>query len=389
MNLTSETMSNVTLHGAKLYNDTVSQEYLSNLTRDEFLTLYLGPKRQDNEVLLNMFTVFYVVVFISGLLGNLSVIMVIVKSKGLHCAMNYYLISLAIADILIILLGVPSELSHYWHQYPYPFGENFCKIRSFLSEGASYASVLTILSFSLERYLAICTPLYIFPMSDIKRAALVSSLCWIIALLASVPHLVFTQINYIDYPYQSGNYVCESAFCAMLDENIHPASYPVHELSFVIFFLIPVSLLIFFYSNMIIVIRKAGKSHVRRSVMRRMDNQTLGSVNDSRRQIVYMLISVVVLFFVSWAPFHIQRLGYVYFKHFEMFRTVNQILFYFSGCFYYLSSTLNPLLYNVMSIKYRQAFRQAYCQARVQVVSTSTPGPLSPVSTTPRISLQS
>ena len=52
-----------------------------------------------------MFTVFYVVVFISGLLGNLSVIIVIVKSKGLHCAMNYYLISLAMADILIILLG--------------------------------------------------------------------------------------------------------------------------------------------------------------------------------------------------------------------------------------------------------------------------------------------
>ena len=69
-------------------------------------------------------------------------------------------------------------------------------------------------------------------------------------------------------------------------------------------------------------------------------------------------VSVVVLFFVSWAPFHIQRLGYVYFKNFEMFRTVNQILFYFSGCFYYLSSTLNPLLYNVMSIKYRQSWRQ-------------------------------
>ena len=58
---------------------------------------------------------------------------------------------------------------------------------------ASYASVLTILSFSLERYLAICTPLYIFPMSDINRAAIVSSLCWTSALLASVPHLVFTK----------------------------------------------------------------------------------------------------------------------------------------------------------------------------------------------------
>ena len=88
---------------------------------------------------------------------------------------------------------------------------------------ASYASVLTILSFSLERYLAICTPLYIFPMSDIKRAAIVSSLCWTIALLASVPHLVFTKINYVDLPYQSGNFICESAFCAMLDQNVFPS----------------------------------------------------------------------------------------------------------------------------------------------------------------------
>ena len=88
---------------------------------------------------------------------------------------------------------------------------------------ASYASVLTILSFSLERYLAICTPLYIFPMSDIKRAALVSSLCWTVALLASIPHLIFTKINYMDYPYKSGNYICESAFCAMLDENVYPS----------------------------------------------------------------------------------------------------------------------------------------------------------------------
>ena len=57
------------------------------------------------QYLLWFMTIFYVVVFLSGLFGNLSVIIVIVKSKGLHCAMNYYLISLAMADILIILLG--------------------------------------------------------------------------------------------------------------------------------------------------------------------------------------------------------------------------------------------------------------------------------------------
>ena len=50
-------------------------------------------------------TIFYGIVFITGLLGNMSVIVVIIKSSGLHCAMNYYLVSLALADILIIILG--------------------------------------------------------------------------------------------------------------------------------------------------------------------------------------------------------------------------------------------------------------------------------------------
>ena len=59
-------------------------------------------------------TIFYFVVFLSGLLGNISVIIVIIKSKGLHCAMNYYLISLAIADVLIIVLGRKKFKSSEW-----------------------------------------------------------------------------------------------------------------------------------------------------------------------------------------------------------------------------------------------------------------------------------
>ena len=67
-------------------------------------------------------------------------------------------------------------------------------------------------------------------------------------------------------------------------------------------------------------------------------------------------VSVVILFFVSWAPFHFQRVGYVYFREHEYFRTVNQYLFYLSGFCYFLSSTLNPVLYTMMSAKYRAAF---------------------------------
>ena len=70
--------------------------------------------------------------------------------------------------------------------------------------------------------------------------------------------------------------------------------------------------------------------------------------------IIYSIsASVVVAFFICWAPFHAQRLTFVYFKHTKFFRTVNEYLFHVSGFFYYFSATLNPILYNVMSLKYR------------------------------------
>merc|ERR1719483_1980565 len=178
--------------------------------------------------------------------------------------------------------------------------------------------------------------------------------------MASIPHLLFTRISFIDFPWQSKNYVPESAFCAMMDENIYPEWYPVHELSFIIFFLIPVILLTYLYISMVKVIRQAGKNNIRKSSHRGAEDKG-GASNNKDPRIIRMLVSVVVLFFLSWAPFHFQRLGYVYFKHLSFYRTVNQYLFYLSGCFYFLSSTLNPVLYNLMSTKYRNAFKSVVC----------------------------
>ena len=84
----------------------------------------------------------------------------------------------------------------------------------------------------------------------------------------------------------------------------------------------------------------------------------------------------MVLFFISWCPFHFQRITYGYFKTTDWFREVNQYLMYFSGnenkrekfkytlnlmpsgFLYYLSSTLNPLLYTILSVKYRESFKK-------------------------------
>ena len=85
-----------------------------------------------------------------------------------------------------------------------------------------YASVLTILAFSMERYLAICHPLYQHTMAGFSRAVKIIVLVWSLSFLSALPYAFFTKINYIDRPLGSGHFLADSAFCALLDENIRP-----------------------------------------------------------------------------------------------------------------------------------------------------------------------
>ena len=68
-----------------------------------------------------------------------------------------------------------------------------------------------------------------------------------------------------------------------------------------------------------------------------------------------LLGAVVVTFFICWAPFHTQRIFsvYSYYKSDE--------LYIFSGLSYYMSTAANPILYNVMSTRYREAFKETVC----------------------------
>lgn len=71
----------------------------------------------------------------------------------------------------------------------------------------------------------------------------------------------------------------------------------------------------------------------------------------------------MVAFFVCWAPFHTQRLVAIYgtispdHEDHEKFFKIYEIVTYISGVLYYVSTTINPLLYNIMSNKFRDAFR--------------------------------
>ena len=95
----------LTVFGGATYTEVEEEVSLGNQTVSQFLLAALGPQQMDDFSLLVLVTLFYTLLFLTGVAGNLSVCLVIVRSRGLHSAMNYYLVSLAGADLTIILLG--------------------------------------------------------------------------------------------------------------------------------------------------------------------------------------------------------------------------------------------------------------------------------------------
>ena len=124
---------------------------------------------------------------------------------------------------------------------------------------------------------------------------------------------------------------------------------------------------IFFVFPMIILL--AIYTVISRQLM--SDRMSVVSANDqssqshlqARRQVVLMLFMVVVFFFVCLLPMQTVRL-YLLWASREQVQSLGLegylILLYFARVMLYLNSAINPICYNLVSTKFRGAFRKVF-----------------------------
>ncbi|XP_022834113.1 pyrokinin-1 receptor-like isoform X2 [Spodoptera litura] len=317
-------------------------------------TLIFGPQRDPMSIVLPI-TIIYSLIFITGLLGNIFTCIVIVRNKSMHTATNYYLFSLAMSDLLLLVSGMPQEMYSIWSKWPYVFGHSFCVIRGLAAEASTNASVLTITLFTVERYLAICHPFVSHKMSKLSRATKHVMCLWVVAVMLALPQAL-----------QFGIREHKGVAMCLQTKVIIEHSF---EISTFFFFLAPMVLITVLYSLIGLKLRETSISKQQsqkdfESAVR-CTHKINRKHNQSTKRVVKMLVAVVVAFFICWAPFHAQRLVAIYgtTEHHRarspILLSVYSFLTYTSGVFYYMSTCINPIFYHIMSNKFRDAFKNS------------------------------
>ncbi|KAM7380890.1 hypothetical protein PAMP_004160 [Pampus punctatissimus] len=316
-------------------------------------------------------TVFYSFILVTGIVGNSVTIRVtqVLKRNGyLQKNVTDHMVSLACSDLLVLLIGMPVELySAIWHPFTTASGDAYCKIYNFLFEACSYATILNVATLSFERYVAICHPFH-FKALHGKRTSALITFAWLVSVLVALPLLVATGTQgYI--PFRENTPVQNLTFCTNLRE--HWVMYRVSIFVAFLLYMIVLICVAFMCRAMIQVLQDSSINQTQTA-----PKHESSKVKMARKQTIIFLGLIVGSLMVCWLPNQIRRLMVATMpkSHWNTsFFKIYIILHPVADTFFYLSSVLNPFLYNLSSKQFREVFVQVLrCHLTIEHVNKRT-----------------
>uniref|UniRef100_A0A8C9FRF5 Neuromedin U receptor 2 n=1 Tax=Pavo cristatus TaxID=9049 RepID=A0A8C9FRF5_PAVCR len=326
------------------FNHLALQEHFRRYlnSTEDYLAFLCGPKR--SHLFLPMALV-YSVIFVVGVIGNFLVCLVILKHRNMKTPTNYYLFSLAVSDLLVLLFGMPLEVYEMWSNYPFLFGPIGCYFKTALFETVCFASILSVTTVSVERYFAILHPFRAKLESTRKRALRTIVVLWVLSILFALPNTGTHGIMLQYFP--NGTLVPGSATCTVVVP-MWIYNWIVQITSF-LFYVLPMGVISVLYYLM--GLRLKGDRSLEAEEM------SVNVQRPSRKSVTKMLFVLVMVFAVCWAPFHIDRLFFSFVVEWtEPLANTFNLIHVVSGVFFYLSSAVNPIIYNLLSQRFRMAF---------------------------------
>ncbi|XP_077371365.1 thyrotropin-releasing hormone receptor [Festucalex cinctus] len=303
-----------------------------------------------------------------GIAGNVMVVLVVLRTKHMVTPTNCYLVSLAVADLIVLLTaGLPniSDVVAFWI-----YGYTGCLCITYLQYLGINVSSCSITAFTIERYIAICHSIKAQFLCTVSRAKRIIAGVWVFTSLYCVMWFFLVDINETVYT---------NAVVVTCGYRVSRSLYmPIYFLDFTLFYVIPLMVATVLYGLIArILFMSPLPSHLnaRGSVHRGRSGNTTktnkGAVS-ARKQITKMLAAVVILFALLWMPY---RTLVVVNSFFDPPYHNTWFLLFCRMCIY-TNSAINPIIYNLMSQKFRAAFKKlckCTCRHKEQAMEYNVP----------------
>ncbi|XP_071787742.1 somatostatin receptor type 5-like [Asterias amurensis] len=321
-------------------------------------------------------SVFLPIVLVVGVLDNALFIYVVLRIPRMRTVTNCYLVGLSVADIIFLVFAIGSKIWAYAQSPLYaddsPLGLSGCQLNQFMVNTSYFVSLCFITLVSWERYNGVCRP---HRRRDTKlRVAANVFLSTLISCLLSASLLVsFSQeeLRCFIWPTTPTFSTWPEKRMACLS-NFAWADCYSYATQTVPFFLSLFGNTLLYYK----IIRGLDQS------IKRTQSNHRKAKDSTRNQVAIMLVINGVALFALLAPFEFMSIfnlvanvrGAVYIIPLE----ARQGLAYFARVASYFNSIINPIIYTVLSSRYREAFQiallPAACRPRPKGSDNATPG---------------
>ena len=218
-----------------------------------------------------LFVLFTTVCIVMTIIGNTLVILSVFTYKPLKNVPNFFIVSLAVADLAVALLVMPFNVVNFivgrWI-----FGVVFCNMWLTFDILICTASILNLCAIAIDRYYAIHDPLSYAQKRTMRRVLLTIAIVWLISGLISVPPL-FGWNNSSG----SGLYNQLTGVCQLTDER----GYVIY--SALGSFFIPLAIMSFVYINIFIATRRRLRQRANAAAAAKLQKSAAVSGDTSKR----------------------------------------------------------------------------------------------------------
>ncbi|XP_060084126.1 substance-P receptor-like [Ylistrum balloti] len=301
-------------------------------------------------------SIFVLCIIVISLIGNILIIVIVFRNRQMHTATNYYIVNLAVADLMVTVsctwVALVEDLTTDW-----VLGAFFCKFNTFMQVLSLVASVLSLTLIAYDRFFGIVFALRAHMTEKRARTSLI--VIWLCALAVTIPILLYRKLNvrhwsdhlekWCDDDFPTSTTIINNV--TVTKQTSRTAYYVIVS---VVLYFVPMVVMTFAYS---IIIMKLWISTIPGEIVdKRVEAQAR-----TKRKVIVMLVVILVVFAVCWLPCQVillyselrpdkeNRLG-------DWFQDLQ-----FSGyCMAYSNSALNPLIYAGFNANFKRGLEDVW-----------------------------